>query len=358
MKLSTLYQRAKNGKVNEWEVEIEGNRYRTISGYLGGIKTFSDWTICDSKSYCTAEEQALKEATAMHRKKMELGSFENLLDVDEETFYEPMLAKKWEDRKDKVEYPLASQPKLDGMRCIVKRNGMWSRKGKPIISAPHIFEALKPLFDENPDLIFDGELYCDKLSNDFNTIMSLVKKTKPSAGDIEESAGIIEYHVYDLPSVKSRFFQRNSVIQSELVLPKCCKKVETIFLYNEDEVNKQLEIYLEQGYEGQILRLDTPYENKRSNGLLKHKLFMDEEFIILDVMEGIGNMSGKVGKMLFKTKFGNNFTAPVNCTWEESEEIWKNKEQFVGKKATVKFFGYTPDGSVRFPKVKEINRLD
>jgi hypothetical protein len=30
---------------------------------------------------------------------------------------------------------------------------MWSRAGKPIISAPHIFEALKPLFDKSPELI-------------------------------------------------------------------------------------------------------------------------------------------------------------------------------------------------------------
>ena len=35
---------------------------------------------------------------------------------------------------------------------------------------------MKPLFETNPDLIFDGELYADKFANDFNAICSLVKK--------------------------------------------------------------------------------------------------------------------------------------------------------------------------------------
>ncbi len=31
-----------------------------------------------------------------------------------------------------------SQPKLDGIRCVVDKNGMWTRAGKPITSCPHI----------------------------------------------------------------------------------------------------------------------------------------------------------------------------------------------------------------------------
>ncbi len=78
MKLNTLYSRATNGKINEYVIEIEDNKYRTISGYTDGIKTTSEWKVCAAKSYCTAEEQAMKEATTMHRKKMETGSFENM----------------------------------------------------------------------------------------------------------------------------------------------------------------------------------------------------------------------------------------------------------------------------------------
>ena len=75
MILNRLYKRSTTGKVVQWEIEIEGNSYRTISGYTDGLKTTSAWTQCEAKSYCTADEQALKEAQAIHRKRIELGSF-------------------------------------------------------------------------------------------------------------------------------------------------------------------------------------------------------------------------------------------------------------------------------------------
>ena len=82
MKLKTLYSRATNGKINEFTIEVEKNKYRTITGYIDGVKTTSSWTECKAKTYCTAEEQALKEAKAIHRKKKEAGAFENIKDID------------------------------------------------------------------------------------------------------------------------------------------------------------------------------------------------------------------------------------------------------------------------------------
>ena len=66
-------------------------------------------------------------------------------------FYAPMLAQKYDDRKDGLEYPLYSQPKLDGIRCIVQRNGHGeltakTRNGKVIDAVPHILESLKEFF--------------------------------------------------------------------------------------------------------------------------------------------------------------------------------------------------------------------
>jgi DNA ligase-1 len=141
--------------------------------------------------------QAQCEAQAMWDKRIELGSFENIKDVNNKTYFKPMLAHKLEDYIDDIVYPVLSQPKLDGVRCIDKEDGQFSRTGKPLVSAPHIHEALKPLFEANPDLILDGELYCDKLANDFNKIISLVRKSKPTQADLDESRDIIQYHVLD-----------------------------------------------------------------------------------------------------------------------------------------------------------------
>lgn len=359
MKLSKLYSRSSTGKISTWEIEILGDKYRTISGFEGMKLVTSEWKICSAKSYCTAEEQAIKEATALHRKKMEAGSFENISDIDSETFFEPMLAHDWHKEKHKVKYPVYSQPKLDGIRCIVKKDGMWSRNGKRIVSAPHIFEALKSVFETNPDLILDGELYADKFANDFNAICSLVKKTKPTAEDLNASSKSIQYHIYDVPSVNLGFGSRNAYLNL-LSLPDCCKRVTTNQCFNLKSIQSFYEIYVDQGYEGQMVRLDKPYENKRSKSLLKHKSFIDEEYTILGVEEGIGNKTGMVGSFIFETKDGKQFNASPKFNWEECTRMWKERDQLIGKLATVKYFNLTPgDHPVpRFPYVIQIDRWD
>jgi DNA ligase-1 len=355
MKLSILYSRATNGKVNTFEIEVEGNKYRTITGYKDMKLTTSEWTVCDAKSYCSAEEQALKEATAIHRKKIETGSFEDIDQIDNKVFFEPMLAKDWNKEKGKVKFPLFSQPKLDGIRCIVRVDGMWSRNGKQIISAPHIFEAMKHLFEADPNLIFDGELYADKFANDFNAICSLVKKTKPTSEDLNESCIKIQYHIYDLPSNDDTFVKRYKEL-TNMSLPKCCVLVKTEQLDNLNDVNAYYEDYMSAGYEGQMIRLDSKYENKRSKSLLKHKSFIDEEYIILDVEEGGGNKTGMVGSFVFKTKEGKIFNSSPKFNWEECIKMWNDRKNLIGKTATVKYFNLTPDGVPRFPYVIKIDR--
>jgi DNA ligase-1 len=348
----TIYKRSVTGKVSTWYVETENNCFRTVSGFIDGQKVTSAWTCCEAKSYNTAEGQATAEAEAMHRKRLELGYWLDVNDIDKSVYFEPMLAKDWVKEKGKVKYPLFSQPKLDGIRCIVRSDGMWSRNGKQIISAPHIFEALKPLFEETPELILDGELYADKNVADFNTIISCVRKTKPTPEDLEISKQCIQYWVYDVPSVDGTFLEREAYLYGALALPDCCQKVMSTPVNNEAEVMAEYKKCIEYGYEGQILRLDLPYENKRSKALLKHKTFIDAEFTIIGVLEGLGNLSGKVGKLQFEID-GKPFESAVNGTWEYLEELYKRND-LIGKKATVKYFELTADGLPRFPKVIDI----
>lgn len=357
--MEPIYKATKAGKIQEWRIEVEGNKYRTISGQTDGQKVTSEWTVCAGKNIgrsneTTPEEQAKKEAESKRKIKLEHGYYEKIAEVNKPQYFEPMLANNWEDWKAKVKYPIYSQPKLDGVRCIVTPEGMFSRTGKPIVSAPHIHKALQPLFEIHPELILDGELYADKYANDFNAIVSLVKKTKPSAKDLEKSRASIEYHVYDLPSCEMKFSTRCATLFA-LPLPKCCKLVSTEHVNNAEDVMRLYEKYVGGGYEGQILRLDAKYENKRSKFLLKHKSFVDEEYKILDICEGEGNKSGQVGYMVFERE-GKRFKSNVKCTWKEGEKILNNKQKLIGKSATVKYFNLTPDGIPRFPYVIKIDR--
>jgi len=359
MKLSKLFKRAVNGKTLEWEVEVKDNCFRTISGYTDGIKTTSEWTCCEAKNVgkknsTTAEEQALAEATAMHRKRKEIGSFENISDIDTPIYFKPMLAHDFNDYKGEIKFPLFSDEKLDGIRCIIKSDGMWSRNGKPIISAPHIFEALKSLFEVNSDLILDGELFVDKIVADFNTIVSCVRKTKPTLSDLETSKQI-QYWIYDVPSYNGLFLERKQYLNT-LILPDCCKIVKTKICNDLEELNECYRQYISLGYEGQMIRTNNEYENKRSKYLLKRKEFVDEEFKILGYEEGKGNLSNKIGKLKFRTDDGVDFDAAVNGTHDYLSELWNKREGLIGKKATVKYFEKTTDGSLRFPKVINIDR--
>jgi DNA ligase-1 len=302
----------------------------------------------------------MKEAVAKRTKKLESGYFENIKHINKTQYFEPMLASKWEDSKDKITYPIFSQPKLDGIRCIVTKDGMFSRNGKPIISAPHIRESLSEVFDVYPELILDGELYADKFANDFNKIVSLVKKTKPTDLDLKESKKNIQYWIYDLPDNDIPFGYRcdrlNHLFETFDFFSKHCIEVETTLCNSEDDVIDLYEGYVDAGFEGQMLRLDKKYENKRSKALLKHKSFIDEEFKILDIVEGEGNRSGTAGYMVFNTGEGKRFKSNVKGTWDETAEMLRNKKQLIGKQATIKYFNLTPDGIPRFPYVINIDR--
>jgi DNA ligase-1 len=308
----------------------------------------------------TDKEQTMKEAVAKRTKKLESGYFENIKHINKTQYFEPMLASKWEDSKDKITYPIFSQPKLDGIRCIVTKDGMFSRNGKPIISAPHIRESLSEVFEVYPELILDGELYADKFANDFNKIVSLVKKTKPTDADLKESEKQIEYHIYDLPSSNNNFIKRmydlGILFSTYLNLHPYCRIVETYSCNNEDEVMELYGGYVEKGYEGQMLRTNGKYENKRSKNLLKHKSFVDDEYTILDIVEGEGNRTGTAGYMVFETIDGKSFKSNVKGTWNETAEMLKSKKKLIGKQATIKYFNLTPDGIPRFPYVINIDR--
>lgn len=379
MKLPTLYSKRENGGLQEWTIEYSShaNRgiFRTIQGKQGGKMQVSKWTTCESKNSGRANartsiEQAKAEAQAKWDKKVELGERENPDELGNDGIFWPMLANDYKKRKDKVEFPVYCQPKMDGMRVVARRDGLWSRKGKRVLTMPHIEEALKPIFIAYPGLVIDGEGYADKLKDDFHKIMSLIKKTKPTPEDLAESAAVVEYHVYDCKMVDpllafhptecrlnnpdAIFSERSRFIKGILTgISDKIILVKTQFIPDQADLDEWYQQYLQDDYEGQMVRRDAPYQNRRCDSLLKRKEFVDEEMTILDITEGGGNGAGMAATMTFKNA-GGEFKAGVMGNTELRKAYLRNKKELIGMQATVKYTKLNAYGIPYFAKVKAV----
>jgi len=160
--LSTLYARGENGKILVWNIEVQGNQYRMITGAEGFKMVESAWTTCEGKNLgraneTTPEKQAQSEAESKWKKKQKSGGYWlDIKDVDKKKFVEPMLANKLKDRTNKVNFPAMLDRKYNGMRQVTTADGAFTRKGEQIHTAPHIVEALQELFERFPNLVLDG----------------------------------------------------------------------------------------------------------------------------------------------------------------------------------------------------------
>ena len=350
--LQTLYKRDTTGKIREWTIEYSGPvnpGIRTISGIKGGKLVTSEWNESFAKNVgranaTTAFEQAQKEAEAKWKLNLDKEYFRSIENIDKYDKFKPMLAHEYS--KNPVSEGI-SQPKLDGIRCIATKDGLFSRQGKVIISCPHIFEDLKRFFEAFPDQILDGELYNHELKNDFNKITSLVRKTKPTEEDLAESKELVQYWIYDqfdphVPDCKflARFlgFDYGSVYT---VPTKVC--------YNQKDLDDLYRRYTEVGYEGQMIRANEPYQNKRSKFLLKRKEFITEEFDVIEVLEGEGNWSGYAKHFRLELGDGREFKSGVRGNQKVLKKLLR--QEVKPNWVTVRYFEKTPDGIPRFPVV-------
>jgi len=355
MNLSKIYKRDVAGGTRVWWAEVGENEnegyWRTHSGTLNGEILTTEWKYAEAKRQPNSLQQAIFNAKAEMTKKLKVDYRESLDDIDDtrNSVIRPMLANEY------VGWvgPCFAQPKLDGMRCLANKDGLWSRLNNRIISTPHIEGALKEFFRYYPDMVLDGELYNHDLSDNFNMIMSLCKKTKPSFEDLEKSAKLIQYWVYDMYNMGFiiwKFSDRFKFLQSilfELYPNKSIMQVPTSFIQTEEDLNLDYITLLEHGFEGQIIRLNVPYEQKRTSNLLKRKDFVDQEFELIAIEEGQGQWSGLAKRAICALPDGRQFAAGISGTQDFCNELLQTRYKY--KAVTVKYHALTPDGIPRFP---------
>ncbi len=278
----------------------------------------------------------------------------------------PMLAYKVDSKPIDWTNKVYMQPKLDGVRCLIQLNEKgevyaYSRTGKPWLNIEHILQNLKPLFSENEDVILDGELYNHDLRDDFEKIISLVRKQKPTADDRAESKQLVQFHCYDYANGSENYSTRMRNLVTSDMYSYCVKYVPSTQVKSDKEA-KLIHDYntIGSGYEGSILRLDGPYQCKRSYNLQKFKDFHDDEATIIGYEAGKGKREGTLGKFFMMDSEGVKFGCPPGkgFTYKDLADIQNNIHDYIGKTATFTYFERTKAGSYRHPFYKCIRNYE
>jgi len=361
--LPTLYARGNNGKILEWSVEVQGNKYRFITGAQCFKSVTSEWSIAEGKNVgkanaTTDEEQAFSEAKSHWEKKIKRnGYWEDIKDIDKETFVEPMLANHLKDRLDKIKFPAMLDRKYNGGRVVITRKGAFTRKGEPWLTIPHVVNALQPLFEQYPDLVLDGEGYNHEYRYKLNELMSILRKSKKvSAEDLKKSEKIIRYYIYDgygwgNVAEETPCFQRRESLKDLLKDIPYIVVVPFAVVNDIEQVYNVYQEYVDDGYEGAMFRSwNSPYVHKRSYDLLKVKPEDDDEGKIIDIREGTGNWSG-TGKIIALEWKGMSFDATFKGTREQAIDFLNNKNKWIGKTVTFLYNGLTGKGIPNYARV-------
>ena len=259
------------------------------------------------------------------------------------------------------------QPKLDGVRCVIHLDELenvrcFSRTGKEFHNLQHIKDSLKPWFEFHDDVILDGELYNHDLRDNFEKIISLVRKQKPTESDKLEAAELVQFHCYDyIENVQNKSYgARMNDLTTTKMYSYCVKYVPTTTVENLDEAKMLHNVHLAQGYEGSILRLDEPYQCKRSYNLQKFKDFHDTEATIVGYEAGKGKFEGLIGKFLMQDDDNNKFGCPIGKGYDFTarKNILNNIHDYMGQRATFTYFQRTKAGSYRHPLFKTLRNYE
>ena len=364
----TLFSRSVKGATEQWTVMVDGDKWRTESGQVGGALTLTKWTVCKPKNVgraneTTPAEQALSEAEARWDKKMKTGYTNDPTKIDTcLTYIKPMLAEELDDYLKKINFAtgVLVQNKYNGVRCVATledgRVILKSRKGELWISVPHINKDLEKFFAKFPDAVLDGELYNYDLRQKLNELTSIVRKTKEKSitpALLKQSEEMVRFYVYDgydfnadtAPSVS--YIERKAWIDANL--PKYSKyyrQVPTFPAYAMDEVEKIYQGFLDDGEEGAIVRMPTTgYEFKRSKNLLKYKPEYDDEGIIRALHEGTGDWVGTAKTATVEWR-GKMFTCTFKGTLGQGAERLKNPKPWLNTLVTFTHIGISAKNGV------------
>ena len=354
----TVYKKTSTGKIQQWRAWVE----RTETGYLlkvesgqtdGKLTETVGQVIDEGKQKRTAEEQAIFEANSKLSKKRDEAYFDSIEAAQTQVKLLPMLAHPFDKRKHNINYPAIVQRKFDGVRCLAVLNSdgsvkLLSRKGKEY---PHLQHIKADVWENNDDtnIVLDGELYSDTLT--FQQLVGLVKRVTLKPGN-DQQMYEVSLRVYDCVDLNNEadFTDRYQTITNITNGAGYLSLVENVRVDNEEEIHAAQARFVEEGYEGAMVRnLTGAYAiGKRSANLQKVKTFLDGEYPIVGFTQGTG---GETGCVIWEcsTSDGQTFRVRPRGTQEDRKVLFENGSNYVGQQLTVRYQELTDDGVPRFP---------
>ena len=275
--------------------------------------------------------------------------------TDHNNNLKPMKCQKFKEGTTK--YPVLAQPKLNGLRCVlrwetwIEDEGMFAQQveGAKLRTKegleyymPHIVEGLTKNWFEtknNGDITYDGELYCH------NMPLNKIKASCPmvnSAGTLSRPSGNpkdISFHCFDaaIPDLVQTDRLTVTLLLDSLNHPYI-KRVNDKWLYDDEEVLAYRDYCITQGFEGCVIRdPDEEYAfGFRPSFIRKCKTHMDSEFLVIDV---VPKPSDNTLPLFILKNDINNETFECNPSGDWTDQrVWMiNKDEFIGTWATVRY---------------------
>lgn len=276
----------------------------------------------------------------------------------------PMLAsvlKNWDALDFNKKY--YATPKIDGIRALKIDGHLVSRTFKPIRNN-FIRSYLENILHEG----IDGETVSGNFQETTSAVMT-------EDGEPNFIYYIFDYVCYELSELyldrmnhAQRIYQHNTSPYIQLLMPTLIVDMEQLKWYEDDCLRK--------GFEGVILRTNSPYKcgraTEKSQAMLKIKRFLDSEAVILYFGEKMHNINeakkdnfgrtkrsteksgmipaGTLGYLSVRDiKTGIEFEIGSGFNDKQRNEMWESRNSLIGKLIKYKYFAVGVKEKPRFP---------
>lgn len=269
-----------------------------------------------------------------------------------------MLAHKY-DPKRVEKWPVAVEPKLDGVRVLVFVSPgavlFRSRSDKPFPAldwmAPRISSHVADAFGAHASVVLEAEA----VSGSFNTTVSSVRRKSVSADDAELYVfDIVPRTEFDVGKSVLPYFNRREVLARMYGLdswPSFFNLLSVDYAHSHHAVVRLYRAAREQGLEGVMVKdAHARYERKRSHAWMKMKAEESVDVPVVGRFAGEGKHAGRLGGLIVKHG-GVEVRVGTGFTDTQREELWECKfTQLHNRIVEVQYHEETPDGSLRHPR--------